>query len=107
MSDDAIVNVESGKASRRSGKALTTEQKTTLAKLQARKKKTILIPEDPMNPDDLVVPVAVNGVIYTIPRGKEYDVPDTIYNIWKESYEKTLAARRRIVVREDRNLVVR
>lgn len=85
---------------------LTSEQQSTLAQLQARPKKTILIPEDPLNPMDLVVPVAINGVTYSIPRGQEFEVPDVIYDVWKESYTKTQAANRRIVVREERSLAI-
>lgn len=85
---------------------LTSEQQSTLARLQALPKKTILIPEDPLNPNDLVVPVAINGVTYSIPRGQEFEVPDAIYDVWKEAYTKTQAANRRIVVKEQRDLVI-
>jgi len=85
---------------------LTEDQQSTLTQLQARPKKTILIPEDPLNPNDFVVPVAINGVTYAIPRGQEFEVPDVIYDVWKESYTKTQEANRRIVLKEDRNLII-
>lgn len=95
-----------GEKNKSSAKKLTAEQKTTLARLQARPKKTILIPEDPLNPNDLVVPVSVNGVTYAIPRGQEFEVPDVIADIWRESYQKTQAANKRIIMQEDKKIVI-
>ena len=87
------------------GQGLTEDQKSFLEVLKARPKKKILIPEDPNNPDD-VVPVGINGVIYAIPRGREFEVPDVIYDVWKESYDRTMAAQRRIRVTEKKDLVI-
>ena len=58
-------------------------------------KKTIHIPRDPNNPKD-VVPIGWNGIIYAVPRGKSFEVPAVIADIWLESYEKTQAAHDRI-----------
>ncbi|WP_203289847.1 hypothetical protein [Metabacillus sp. cB07] len=71
------------------------DEKDTLQKLKAMKKVSIEIPEDPNNPDD-VVPVGWQGVIYSIPRGQQFEVPEVIYQIWKESHEKTKEINKRI-----------
>ncbi|WP_058301697.1 hypothetical protein [Gorillibacterium timonense] len=73
--------------------------------LDSRPKVKIEIPEDPNNPGD-VVPVAINGVIYAIPVGQEFEVPDLIYNVWKESHEKTKAANKKIKITELKELQI-
>ncbi|MNH44375.1 hypothetical protein D3C79_1065270 [compost metagenome] len=47
------------------------------------------------------MPVGWNGIIYAIPRGQEFEVPEVIYDIWKDSYTKTQAVNKR--VRENAN----
>lgn len=76
-------------------KELVKQEKTIKARLEAEPKKTILIPENPMNPNE-VVPVGVNGVIYAIPVGQEFEVPQSIYDVWKYSYDKTREANKRM-----------
>jgi hypothetical protein len=76
-------------------KEIEKQTKTMKAKLEAEPKKTILIPENPMNPNE-VIPVGVNGVIYAIPVGQEFEVPESIYNTWKYSYDKTREANKRM-----------
>lgn len=70
-------------------------EKTLKDLLNAMPKVMIEIPEDPNNPDD-VVPVGWNGIIYAIPRGQQFEVPQAIYDIWKESHQKTQAINKRI-----------
>lgn len=74
---------------------LVREEKTLKQQLDEMPKVTIEIPEDPNNPDD-VVPVGWNGIIYAIPRGQQFEVPEVIYNIWKESHKKTQEINKRI-----------
>ena len=74
---------------------IRNEEKSLKQQLKEMKKVWIEIPEDPNNPDD-IVPVGWNGIIYSIPRGQQFEVPEVIYNIWKESYEKTKEVNRRI-----------
>ncbi|MFX3633723.1 MAG: hypothetical protein ACE3L7_25560 [Candidatus Pristimantibacillus sp.] len=102
----AAEQLKANKPAKEKSKGLTTEQQSTLKRLQALPKKTIFIPEDPQNPDDLVVPVCVNGVTYSIPRGKKFEVPDVIADIWEESYTKTQAANRRIKVQQDLDIKI-
>lgn len=71
------------------------EEKSVKEQLEAMPKVSIEIPEDPNNPDD-VVPVGWQGVIYAIPRGQMFEVPKVIYDIWKESYQKTKEVNKRI-----------
>jgi seryl-tRNA synthetase len=74
---------------------IAAQEKTLKQQLAKMPKVAIEIPEDPNNPDD-VVPVGWNGIIYAIPRGRQFEVPKAIYDIWKESHEKTKAVNKRI-----------
>lgn len=76
-------------------RALAKEEKTMLAKLKAEKHVPIFIPENPLNPGE-VVPVGVNGVVYCIPTGEQFQVPESIYNVWKYSYDETRKANQRM-----------
>jgi hypothetical protein len=76
-------------------KELARQEKTMKQRLDAEPKKTIFIPENPQNPNE-VVPVGVNGVIYAIPVGQEFEVPESIYNVWKYSYEETRKANKKM-----------
>ena len=64
--------------------------------LEKEPKVKIFIPVDEMNPELTIAEINLSGYKYQIPRGEEYEVPKSIYEIWKESYEKTLRAERRI-----------
>lgn len=81
------------------------EEKTLMEQLQAMPKKTIHIPEDEQNPGD-VVPIGWNGIIYAVPRGREFEVPEVIADIWRNAYEQTQKARRRITISELKDIVV-
>lgn len=85
---------------------LDKDQLSMKAKLDKLPKKSILIPFDMTNPKDLVVPVAVNGVVYAIPRGSVYEVPDVIADVWNESYMKTMQANQRIIVQTNNELMI-
>ncbi|RGL39002.1 hypothetical protein DXC69_03005 [Paenibacillus polymyxa] len=74
---------------------IAREEKDYKKQLAKMKKVTMTIPEDPNNPDD-VVPVVWNGIVYTIPRGVEVEVPEVIRDIWRESYTKTQEVNKRI-----------
>ncbi len=71
-------------------------EKTTKAILNEMPKVKIIIPHDPQNPSDKVVPVGFNGVTYAIPRGVQVEVPQPIAEIWNDSYSRTVAANNRI-----------
>jgi len=71
------------------------EEKTFKQMLEEQPKVDILIPENPNNPGE-VVPVGINGVIYAIPTGQSFKVPQSIYDTWKYSYEKTREANKRM-----------
>lgn len=90
-----VAEEESAKEEARLEKELAKQEKTMKARLASEPKKTILIPENPMNPNE-IVPVGVNGVIYAIPVGQEFEVPESIYNTWKYSYDKTREANKRM-----------
>lgn len=76
-------------------KEIEKQEKNLRQQLDAMPKVSIEIPEDPDNPED-VVPIGWNGIIYAIPRGQQFEVPKIIYEIWKESYDKTKAVNKRI-----------
>lgn len=70
-------------------KIIAKQEKSMKEKLQSQPKVKLMIPIDPLNPNEPAV-VGINGVIYSIPRGKEVDVPQAIAKVWNESYNKTL-----------------
>lgn len=76
-------------------KQIEKQEKTLKEMLEAMPKKTIEIPVDESNPDDVAI-VGWNGIIFAIPKGQPFDVPEVIYNIWKESHTKTMAVQKRI-----------
>lgn len=84
---------------------LNKQEKSFKEQLLKEKKVPIHIPDDPLNPDD-VVPVGLNGVIFAIPRGQTFEVPESIYNVWKYSYDKTVEANRKIKVERNKDIQV-
>lgn len=86
-------------------KEIAKQELTVKQLLDAEKKVPIFIPEDPLNPDD-VVPVGINGVIYAIPRGAQFEVPESIYKVWKYSYDETVKANKKIKVEKNKDIQV-
>lgn len=86
-------------------KQIRDQEKSLKDKLKTMKKVSIEIPEDPNNPDD-VVPVTWNGITYAIPRGRQFEVPEAIYNVWKESHERTKAVNKRIRESSQKEIMV-
>lgn len=84
---------------------MARDERNFKAQLDEMPKATIYIPEDPLNPDD-VVPIGINGVVYAVPRGQEFQVPKPIADIWNESNKLTIAANRKIKISEKRDVVV-
>ncbi|MGV6934113.1 hypothetical protein ACWA2B_01055 [Paenibacillus sp. CMM36] len=72
------------------------DEKSAAEQLKAMPKVKIMIPDDPANPNDKVVPIVFNGVVNTVPRGKPVDVPQAIAEIYMYSYEKTREVNQRI-----------
>lgn len=77
-------------------KNASKNEKDMLKKLQAMKKVMIHIPDDPQNPKDKVVPIGINGIVYTVPRGIAVEVPEAIAEIWNDSYKRTKEVNERI-----------
>lgn len=86
-------------------KEIEKQERSFKEQLAKEKKVPIHIPDDPLNPDD-VVPVGLNGVIYAIPRGQSFEVPESIYKVWKYSYDKTVEANKRIKVEKNKQIQV-
>lgn len=89
-----------------SEKVLRKEELSMKQKLEAEEQVSLLIPYDSLNPDD-VVPIGLNGVVYLIPRGKEFMVPKPIADIWNYSYKKTLEAENKARKLMEREIVIR
>ncbi|RUS42273.1 hypothetical protein [Cohnella sp. AR92] len=81
------------------------QEKSLRQQLDEMPKVTIEIPIDENNPDDVAV-VGWNGIIYSIPRGIEFEVPVVIRDIWKESHEKTKAVNKRIRESINKEIVI-
>lgn len=71
-------------------------ERTAAQQLHDMPKVSIIIPDDPQNPADKVVPIGFNGVVYTVPRGIMVEVPQAIYEIYQDSYNRTRAVNQRI-----------
>ncbi|MEW4371775.1 hypothetical protein [Paenibacillus kandeliae] len=71
-------------------------EKALLAQLKAGPQTFIMIPDDPANPDDKVVPIGINGLFYTVPRGQMVEVPVPVAEIWNDSYMRTRIANQKI-----------
>ncbi|MFD1776654.1 hypothetical protein [Paenibacillus rhizophilus] len=71
-------------------------ERTAAEQLKAMPKVSIIIPDDPQNPGDKVVPIGFNGVVYTVPRGVQVEVPQAIAEIYQDSYTRTRAVTQRI-----------
>lgn len=99
------VEAETEKALENSEKAMAEQEKTMKSILLAQPKKTILIPEDPLNANEPLA-IGINGVIFAVPRGVEVEVPQSVYEVWKDSYERTRKANNRITVKEIKELTV-
>jgi hypothetical protein len=89
------------------GQAAANAEKSAAQQLKEMKKVNIIIPDDPQNPGDKVVPIGYNGVVYTVPRGIETEVPEAIANIWRDSYERTRAVNQRIEESTSKEVKVR
>jgi hypothetical protein len=63
--------------------------------LAAEEHVNIMIPPTQLYPEGSNMPICLNGVVYTIPVGIEFEkgVPKSIYNVWKESYDMDREAR--------------
>lgn len=66
-----------------------SDEKTVAEQLKAMKKVTIMIPDDPNNPNDKVVPIGFNGIVYGVKRGEAVEVPEAIAEIYQRSYQNT------------------
>lgn len=72
----------------------------TKADLEAEAKVNVIFPGDPLNPYDNIVYINLNGMVYQYPKDEELEVPRTIYEIWKESYNRTKRTEARIKLKD-------
>lgn len=63
--------------------------------LEAEEYVNILIPPTQLYPEGSNQPIGLNGVVYTVPVGIEFEkgVPKSIYAVWKNSYDMDREAR--------------
>lgn len=71
-------------------------EKSTLQQLKECKHVPIHIPNDPLNDDDNVVVVGINGVFWPIKRGEEVQVPEPVYQVYQDSYKRTREVEKRM-----------
>lgn len=71
-------------------------EKSTLQQLKEMEQVTIHVPEDPVNEDEKVVIVGINGVFWPIERGKEVKVPKAVAEVYRDSYERTRKVEKRM-----------
>lgn len=71
-------------------------EKSTLQQLKECKQVPIHVPNDPMNDDDNVVVVGINGVFWPIKRGEEVMVPEPVYQVYQDSYKRTREVEKRM-----------
>lgn len=71
-------------------------EKELLAQLKAGPQTMIHIADDPNNEHDKVVPIGINGIFYTVPRGQSILVPTPVAEIWEDSYTRTRIANKKI-----------
>lgn len=81
------------------------EELSLKERLDAMPKKTIHIPEDDNNPGD-VVPIGWNGIIYAVPRGIEFQVPEVIADIWQNAYAQTRKAKQKMTITENKEIAI-
>ena len=86
----------------RSEKMFADLEKSTLKMLKEQKQVEIFIPISDLG-DNAPQVVGINGVIYSIPVGKKFMVPEEIYNVWYESYTKTIKANRKMRITKMEN----
>jgi len=66
-------------------KELDNMAKATGAEVNKQVKVRIRIPIDPLNKQDLVVPVVINGYVWSIEKGKSIEIPENVAEILTEA----------------------
>lgn len=56
---------------------------STKEALAKEKKITTIIPKSELNPNDIVIPVMINGYVLQINRGEEVELPESVYKAIK------------------------
>lgn len=64
---------------------LDNMSKATGEEVNKQEKIKIRIPIDPLNKNDLIVPVVINGYLWSIERGKSISLPENVVKILEES----------------------
>lgn len=72
------------------------DQKSVRQTLNEMEKVLIHIPIDSANEEDQVVPIGFNGEFEFVKRGVDQYVPKAIADIWRDSYERTRQAEKRM-----------
>ena len=71
--------------------------------LGKQKKRAIMIPFDPLNPEEPYI-VSINGYITSIPRGQMVEVPEEVFLVAQESMVKTMRVERSIKPQEPKTV---
>lgn len=90
MTDDEVKemlekNKDIFKLSKADLDAMNKETYQTTKEVLAKEKKiTTIIPKSELNPNDIVIPVMINGYAMQINRGEEVELPESVYKAIKE-----------------------
>jgi len=90
MTDDEVKemlekNKDIFKLSKADLDAMNEETYQTTKEVLAKEKKiTTIIPKSELNPNDIVIPVMINGYAMQINRGEEVELPESVYKAIKE-----------------------
>ncbi len=68
-----------------SAKELIDDSLSTGELLAKENKVTLVVPKSELNPQEKMVPVTINGYTYSIRRGEQVTVPQTVADILKEA----------------------
>lgn len=68
-----------------SAKELIDDSLSTGELLAKENKVTLVVPKSELNPQEKMVPVTINGYTYSIIRGEQVTVPQTVADILKEA----------------------
>ncbi len=68
-----------------SAKELIDDSLSTGELLAKEDKVTLVVPKSELNPQEKMVPVTINGYTYSIRRGEQVTVPQTVADILKEA----------------------
>lgn len=99
----AELDAESKKQEAQAELELAESEKKMKTRLLAQTKKPIFIPDDG---NGNVQPIVVNGVIFSVKKGEQVEVPESVAEAWNYAYNATRAAEAKMTINEVPSLTV-